>query len=54
MGIPNMHTTIDYAKLIELQAKAVEEKITVSNDTLRSKVRQKSMQPRKRGATVRK
>jgi hypothetical protein len=51
MGIPNMHTTIDYAKLIELQAKAVEEKI---NDTLRGKVRQKSMQPRKRGATVRK
>lgn len=49
-----MHTTIDYAKLIELQAKAVEEKITVSNDTLQGKVRQKSTQPRKRGATVRK
>ncbi len=52
MGIPNMHTTIDYAKLIELQAKAGEEKVIVPNKPLRGKVRQKSIQSKKRGVMI--
>lgn len=54
MGIPNMHTTIDYAKLIEMQAKSCEERVVVSNDVSHGKVKKMCMQPKRRIRNVRK
>lgn len=54
MGIPNMHTTIDYKKLIELQAKAIEERILPENKLFCEKVKQKSRQIRKNMGPIKK
>ena len=54
MGIPNMHTTIDYKKLIELQAKAVEGRILPENQPSRGKIRQKSRPVRKNIGPIKK
>lgn len=39
MGIPNMHSTIDYKRLIELQANKVDDVLLVENVN-RGKVKQ--------------
>lgn len=54
MGIPNMHTTIDYAKLIELQAKSCEERVATPNDVSHGKVKKMCMQQKKQMRNVRK
>lgn len=43
MGIPNMHTTIDYGKLIQQQSQEVSERISPVKTTQQGKVKQKSL-----------
>lgn len=52
MGIPGMHTTIDYKKLIELQAKQTQEIVSLEQTfSSRGKVKQKSMQSKNKVIT---